>query len=214
MTCPQCGSSNSDSRASCFACGATLGYNPSTLLAAQKGFRSPLYIIAMVFFGIHALFQFLGLIDGLERLEFVFDYMFDRDFFNGFNMFSNYLYSIAAIVFFVGMLVVVCSAGRTGHAVCMAGLITWRFAFSYQILYTLINMLDSYYTDEEDILALLLVFALATVDASVQYPMVTGGVMIVSTVICYLQRKKPTVKELLSVALAFLGTLALFLIPV
>ena len=61
---------------------------------------------------------------------------------------------------------------------------------------------------------LLLVFALATVDASVQYPMVTGGVMIVSTVICYLQRKKPTVKELLSVALAFLGTLALFLIPV
>lgn len=61
---------------------------------------------------------------------------------------------------------------------------------------------------------LLLVFALATVDASVQYPMVTGGVMIVSTAICYLQRKKPTVKELCSVALAFLGTLALFLIPV
>jgi len=61
---------------------------------------------------------------------------------------------------------------------------------------------------------LLLVIALAHVDASVQYPMVTGGVMIVSTLICFLGDKKPSRKEILSVALAFIGLLALFLIPV
>lgn len=60
----------------------------------------------------------------------------------------------------------------------------------------------------------LLVLALAHVDASVQYPMVTGGTMIVSTIICFFGDKKPTKKEMLSVALAFVGMLALFLIPV
>ena len=59
----------------------------------------------------------------------------------------------------------------------------------------------------------LLVIALAHVDASVQYPMVTGGVMTVSTLICFFGERKPSRKELLSVALAFLGMLALFLIP-
>ncbi len=60
----------------------------------------------------------------------------------------------------------------------------------------------------------LLVMALAHVDASVQYPMVTGGVMIVSTLICFFGERKPCRREMLSVALAFLGMLALFLIPV
>ena len=60
----------------------------------------------------------------------------------------------------------------------------------------------------------LLVLALAHVDASVQYPMVTGGTMIVSTIICFFGDKKPTKKEMVSVALAFVGMLALFLIPV
>ena len=60
----------------------------------------------------------------------------------------------------------------------------------------------------------LLVLALAHVDASVQYPMVTGGVMIVSTAICFFGKNKPSKKELLSVAFAFLGMLALFVIPV
>ena len=60
----------------------------------------------------------------------------------------------------------------------------------------------------------LLVLALAHVDASVQYPMVTGGTMIISTVICFFSDKKPTKKEMLSVGLAFVGMLALFLIPV
>jgi drug/metabolite transporter (DMT)-like permease len=60
----------------------------------------------------------------------------------------------------------------------------------------------------------ILVYALVFVDASVQYPMVTGGVMIVSTLLCYFGDRKPSRKELISVAISFLGMLALFLIPV
>ena len=60
----------------------------------------------------------------------------------------------------------------------------------------------------------LLVIALAHVDASVQYPMVTGGTMIVSTLICFFGEKKPSKKEMISVALAFAGMMVLFLIPV
>ncbi len=59
-----------------------------------------------------------------------------------------------------------------------------------------------------------LVIALAHVDASVQYPMVTGGVMIVSTLICFFGANKPSKKEIISVALAFIGLLTLFLIKV
>ena len=60
----------------------------------------------------------------------------------------------------------------------------------------------------------LLVVALAHVDASVQYPMVTGGVMIISTAVCYLSKKKPSKKEILSVVFAFIGLLLLFIIPI
>ncbi len=59
----------------------------------------------------------------------------------------------------------------------------------------------------------ILVVALAHLDASVQYPMVTGGVMIVSTALCFVNKTRPTVRELWSVGLAFLGMLALFVIP-
>lgn len=57
-----------------------------------------------------------------------------------------------------------------------------------------------------------LILALANVDASVQYPMVTGGVMIVSTAVCYFRKDKPSRKEVLSVLIAFLGLLLLFLL--
>ena len=60
----------------------------------------------------------------------------------------------------------------------------------------------------------LLIIALAHVDASVQYPMVTGGTMIVSTLICFFGEKKPSKKEMISVALAFIGMLILFVVPV
>ena len=62
---------------------------------------------------------------------------------------------------------------------------------------------------------LLLIISLSRVDASLQYPMVTGGVMIVSTVIAFFDKtKKPSKKDMISVSLAFLGTLALFVIPI
>jgi len=58
----------------------------------------------------------------------------------------------------------------------------------------------------------LLVIALANVDASVQYPMVTGGTIIVSTALSFWDVKKPTSREMFSVGLAFVGILSLFLI--
>lgn len=60
----------------------------------------------------------------------------------------------------------------------------------------------------------ILVIALLHVDASVQYPMVTGGVIIVSTLVSFFGDKKPSKNELISVAVSFIGLLALFLIPV
>ena len=60
----------------------------------------------------------------------------------------------------------------------------------------------------------LLVTALSRVDASVQYPMVTGGVMIVSTLICFLCKNKPSKKDIVSIALAFIGMVCLFAVPV
>ena len=59
----------------------------------------------------------------------------------------------------------------------------------------------------------ILVLALVHVDASIQYPAVTGGVIIVSTLICLFGDKRPSRRELISVAIAFLGTLLLFVIP-
>ena len=60
----------------------------------------------------------------------------------------------------------------------------------------------------------LLVFALVYVDSSIQYPMVTGGVIIVSTLACFLTDKKPSKKDLVSVLLAFIGMIILFAVPI
>ena len=60
----------------------------------------------------------------------------------------------------------------------------------------------------------LLVLALVHVDVSVQYPMVTGGTMIVSTVISCFGDEKPNRREIISVVLSFLGMLMLFAVPV
>ena len=57
----------------------------------------------------------------------------------------------------------------------------------------------------------ILVLALAHVDASVQYPMVTGGVIIVSTAVCFFSGTKPSKRELIAVAVSFIGLLALLL---
>ena len=59
---------------------------------------------------------------------------------------------------------------------------------------------------------LLLLISLAHLPASAQYPFVTGGVMIMSTALCFFTSRKPRARELVSVALAFAGMLALVLI--
>ena len=55
----------------------------------------------------------------------------------------------------------------------------------------------------------LLLLALAALPASVQYPFVTGGTMIVSCVISLLGRQRPTYKEWGAVGLSFAGILVL-----
>lgn len=60
----------------------------------------------------------------------------------------------------------------------------------------------------------ILIIALVHVQASVQYPMVTGGTIIVCTCISFLGDKKPTAKDILSVLLAFAAMFALLVIPI
>lgn len=55
----------------------------------------------------------------------------------------------------------------------------------------------------------ILLIALFYVDSSVQYPMVTGGTMIVSTLYCFIGGTNPKKKEILSVIIAFLGMIVL-----
>ena len=60
----------------------------------------------------------------------------------------------------------------------------------------------------------LLLLALVGLPSSVQYPFVTGGTMIVSTVISVITGQKTSQKEILSVALSFTGILLLVFIPI
>lgn len=59
----------------------------------------------------------------------------------------------------------------------------------------------------------LLLIALAYVPASVQYPMVTGGTMIVSTILGFFTPNKPEKREIFSLVLSFVGLMMLVLIP-
>ena len=58
----------------------------------------------------------------------------------------------------------------------------------------------------------LLLLSLAYLPASVQYPMITGGVMIVSTLLGYFSPNKPKVREWIALALSFAGIMALVLL--
>lgn len=55
----------------------------------------------------------------------------------------------------------------------------------------------------------LLLIALAHLPASAQYPFVTGGVMIISTVISFFTSSKPSKKEIIGVIISFIGLLVL-----
>lgn len=58
----------------------------------------------------------------------------------------------------------------------------------------------------------LLLLSLAYLPASVQYPMITGGVMIVSTLLGYFSSNKPKAREWIALALSFAGIMALVLV--
>lgn len=58
----------------------------------------------------------------------------------------------------------------------------------------------------------LLLIALAHIPASAQYPFVTGGVMIISTIICFFTPNKPSKRELLGVAVSFVALLILMFV--
>ena len=58
----------------------------------------------------------------------------------------------------------------------------------------------------------LLLIALAVLPASVQYPFVTGGVMIVSTIISIICGQKPSKREIGAVVLSFVGIIVLVLV--
>jgi len=53
---------------------------------------------------------------------------------------------------------------------------------------------------------LLLLIALMTLPASVQYPLVTGGVMVCATVISIIRREKLAIREYIATAIAFLAS--------
>mgnify|MGYP004538334545 CR=1 FL=1 len=59
----------------------------------------------------------------------------------------------------------------------------------------------------------LLLIALLHLPASAQYPMITGGVMVISTLLCLATPNKPKRNDWIAVALSFAGVLALVLIP-
>lgn len=60
---------------------------------------------------------------------------------------------------------------------------------------------------------LLLLITLVHLPASAQYPMITGGVMIVSTIISYFTPQKPKKREVIAVILSFAGIMALIMLP-
>lgn len=60
----------------------------------------------------------------------------------------------------------------------------------------------------------ILLLSLASLPASAQYPFITGGVIIASTIISAIMGSKPSKKEIISVVLSFIGLLALVFIPI
>ncbi len=60
----------------------------------------------------------------------------------------------------------------------------------------------------------LLLLALAVLPASVNYPFVTGGTIIVSTLTAYLTKQRPSLRDWLAVCLSFVGILILVLSPI
>lgn len=58
----------------------------------------------------------------------------------------------------------------------------------------------------------IMLISIAHVSASAQYPMTTGGMIIVSTILCFFTKDKPKAKEIVSVIISFAGIMALVLL--
>ena len=71
-----------------------------------------------------------------------------------------------------------------------------RKALIYSGLYSVLNSVGN----------LLLLIALLYLPASVQYPVITGGVIVVSTLIVIIRKEKINKKEILAAGVAFVAT--------
>ena len=58
----------------------------------------------------------------------------------------------------------------------------------------------------------LMLISISHISASAQYPMSTGGMLIVSTILCYFTKDKPKPKEIISVIISFAGIMFLVLL--
>ena len=58
---------------------------------------------------------------------------------------------------------------------------------------------------------LLCLIALTKLDASIQYPLITGGTMVFSTIICFFTKDKPNWKTILSTAIALAASILIIL---
>ena len=59
----------------------------------------------------------------------------------------------------------------------------------------------------------ILLITLTALPASAQFPFVTGGTMILSTLLCYFTPEKPKIREIAAVVVSFAGLLVLLFIP-
>jgi hypothetical protein len=105
--------------------------------------------------------------------------------------------SAAAIII---LIIVSRTSRKPSLSVKMPGASALVFSSGYGILNSVANYL--------------LLISLASLPASAQYPFITGGVIIASTVISAIMGSKPSKKEIISVILSFIGLLALVFIPI
>ncbi|MBQ4516493.1 MAG: hypothetical protein II978_06855 [Clostridia bacterium] len=78
---------------------------------------------------------------------------------------------------------------------CKTTFLITKKAFAYSAMYSVVNSIGN----------LMLLIALIHLPASVQYPIVTGGVIIFATIIDIIRKEKLTKKEIISACVAFLS---------
>lgn len=101
-------------------------------------------------------------------------------------------------------IIILIIASRTSRKPSLSVKIPGAGALVFSSGYGILNSVANY----------LLLISLASLPASAQYPFITGGVIIASTVISAIMGSKPSKKEIISVILSFIGLLALVFIPI